>query len=254
MNILLLTDFSANAQNAAEYAFQLFRSIPCTFHFLHITPVRGKREQQSLPPEIQSKFESLLKWANSQRSNGEHEFTISYRTDFFIEAVRELATEKDIDLILMGTRGSSRNNNLLVGKNAEDVMRKVKYSVLAVSRNAVCHPHQQLLLPTDYKVRCTLQMLKVLSQLSVLSESKVQVLELLSSDPPSPEQLENRRFLLESCNCRISDPKKISPTLPSSGNIMVMIAKNLGLWGRFFRGPLNNTNALTSGSPLLVLH
>ena len=253
MNILLLTDFSVNARNAAEYAFQLFRSIPCTFHFLHVTPVKGKREDLSLPPEIQSKFDFLLDWANRQKLNSNHEFTVSYRCHYFIEAVRELAKEKKIDLILMGTRGSSNSKDLFVGKNAEDVMRKVKYPVLAVSENAVYHPRQQMLLPTDYKVRCTLQMLKVLSQLSQLSQSKVQVLELLSSGPPTFEQLENRKFLLESCDFQLSDLNKVTPTLSSENKIMVMVAKNLGLWRSVFRSN-RNSSTLTAQSPLLVLH
>lgn len=261
MNILLLTDFSVNARNAATYALQLFKDIPCTFHFLHVTPVRVQRYQPSWPPEIQSKFKELLQWTELQKVNADHHFTTSYRTDFFIEAVREIALEKEIDLILMGTRGTSRSKDLLVGRNTADVMRKVKCPMLAVSANAVYHPKQQMLFPTDYKVKCTPSMLKVLQKLSQLSGSKVQVLELLRAKPPSADQLENRRFLLESCDCELSQEKGIDaetgglvPNQFPGNSMLVMVAKNLSFWRAFFKPPQAEMPSLSTQLPFLVLH
>lgn len=261
MNILLLTDFSENSRNAATYALQLFKDIPCAFHFLHVTPVRVQRNKSSLPPEIQRKFMELLEWTEKQKTNADHDFTISYRTDFFIEAVREIALRKKIDLVLMGTMGTNKSKDLLVGRNTADVMRKVKYPMLAVSGNAVYHPRQQILFPTDYKVKCTLSMLKVLRQLSQLSGSKVQVLELLKAQPLSAEQLENKKFLLESCDCELSQDREVGaqvgnliPDQTQSNKMLVMVAKNLAFWGAIFKTGRTQMHSFSADHPLLVLH
>lgn len=259
MNILLLTDFSENARNAVTYALQLFKDIPCSFHFLHITPVRGQRSAESIPPEIQNKFLGLLQWVESQKTNINHEFTITYRTNFLIEAVRETAHQKNIDLILMGTKGTSRSKDVLVGRNTVDVMRKVKFPMLAISGNAVYHPDQQILFPTDYNVKCTLSMLRVLRKLSDLSGSRVQVLELLHTQSISPDQLENKKFLLENCNGQVSRGREEgvrgnTPKQQTSSNILVMVAKNLTFWGNFFKSPKKRMNSFFSDHPLLVLH
>lgn len=258
MNILLLTDFSGSARNAATYGLQLFKDIPCNFHFLHVTPVRVQRNESSLPPEIQNKFTELMQWVERQRTNVDHHFTISYRTDFFIEAVREVAHENEIDLILMGTRGTSRSKDLLVGRNTADVMSKVKYPMMAISGNAVYQPDQQILFPTDYQVKCTLSMLRVLRKLSELSGSRVQVLELLTK-PLSPDQLENKKFLLEFCNCQVSQggevgDKSDAPKQVTGRNMLVMVAKNLSFWGTFFKSAKTQMNSFSPDHPLLVLH
>lgn len=67
MNILLPTDFSENSRNAAVYALQFFEGVPCSFHFLHVSPIsRDKMSNghQVMPKGIKKKFDKLMEFVN----------------------------------------------------------------------------------------------------------------------------------------------------------------------------------------------
>src|SRR5690606_13440946 len=140
MNILLPTDFSENSKNAVAYALEFFRNTPCTFHLLHVSPPHLETLSQghhAIPREIREKFDDLLDWVNDKKVNPHHYFSICFKVRYFIEAIREKVAEKNIDLILMGTKGASNQKEIILGKNTSDVVMKVKCPTLAISENAV---------------------------------------------------------------------------------------------------------------------
>lgn len=257
MNVLLLTDFSTDAKQAAAYAMRLFEDFSVTFHFLHITPVRVQRSTDALPPEIEKKFEELLQWAHGYRRNPNHKLTTSYRVNYFIEAVRDLGWEEDIDLIVMGTKGTVRSKEHTVGPNTSDVMRKVNIPLLIVSPDTPCELPKRMLFPTDYSVKCTPPVLKSLEAMASANQSRVLVLESLKNPVLTDDQQGQRKFLEKEYNCEFSPLSalpKVEPPLGIPGDVLVVMARNLRLWGKFFRTRQLPENLHFSGLPLLVLH
>lgn len=268
MNILLPTDFSENSLNAAAYSLQLFKDIPCHFHLLHVLTIPSMTAGVSdtvLPEDIQVKFEKLLSQLNLVKRNPEHYFHTSYKINFLIEAVRQQVLEKNIDLILMGTKGATNKKGSIVGRNTSDVMMKVKCPVMAISENAVFKGHKEILFPTDYKIHYSEKMLKTLLILTNLSKASVKILELFNSEvEPSEEQLTNKFFLQNSFvnnkpefqtyySAKNSDA---SPIFQSNLNaeMIVMAAKNLNLCQKLLRDNPQNQIPFINQLPLLVLH
>lgn len=266
MNILLPTDFSENSRKAAAYALQFFREIPCKFHLLHVLPYSPEKLQTSTTDPsvgINENFDKLLTWLNAKKHNAEHNFSIYFRTDYLIEAVRELVTEKQIDLILMSTRGDSGGGSV-IGKNTLDVMTKVKCPVLAVSEEAEFHEYREILFPTDYKIRYNSKMLETLLNFTSLSKATVKILELFTSDKePSEEQIANRNFLQSSFSpkvpllqtCYIMKDSSSATIFGETNEVdmIVMAAKNLSICQKLLKqkqNPIPFMNKL----PLLVLH
>lgn len=268
MNILLPTDFSENARNAAVYALQLFREVPAHFHFLHIIPFPA--EQMGMAPvgmsmETQDKFGELVNWLQGIRQNKEHSFHVSYKVNYFIEAIRQEVTEKNINLILMGTRGATNKRSTIIGKHTADVMMKVKCPALAVSENAVYKDHKEVLFPTDYKIHYSPKMLETLLNLTHLSKASVNILELFNSDTePSEEQLANKIFLQNSLSPGIPKfqtyyslkQKNNNLVFTSNENVdmIVMAAKNLNLCQKLLRNHSDTQIPFIKQLPLLVLH
>ena len=92
MNILLPTDFSENAKNAAVYALKFFEKTPCTFHLLHALPVslgKNNLDGMPMPAEFYTNFDRFLSLLKSQKVNPQHEFKFVFKADYLIEAVRE---------------------------------------------------------------------------------------------------------------------------------------------------------------------
>lgn len=268
MNILLPTDFSENSRNAAAYALQFFKDTPCNFHLLHVIPVPADQMVSgyvNMSPAVKENFDKMLKWLESLTTNPEHTFHICFKVDYLLDAVRAKVQEKNIDLILMGTKGKSNNKGVVVGKNTSDVMMKVKCPVLAISENAVFKEHKEILFPTDYKIHYGSNMLQTLLNISSLSKADVKILEIFNTDKePTLEQVENRHFLQNAFSPRVpvlqtfyssieKNPKKI---FVSNRNVdmIVLAAKNLNLCQRFLQNDDDENIPFINQLPLLVLH
>lgn len=267
-NILLPTDFSPNSRNAAGYALQFFRDTPCTFHLLHIIPVPTgnlRSTYLSIPPGVQKKFDELLNWLNSIKTNPQHNFTIVYKAGYLIEAVRAQVVEKNIDLILMGTKGATNQSGTVVGKNTSDVMMKVKCPILAISENATYKSPEKILFPTDYKIPYETKMLKTLFQVVKNPQVSVKVLELFTKDfEPTQEQKANKQ-LLQSFFAPNSPTLQTYYSTTNEGteeifdgknksDMIVMAAKNLNICQKLLRNYQSNQIPFIRQLPLLVLH
>jgi nucleotide-binding universal stress UspA family protein len=267
MNILLPTDFSANSRNAAKYALEFFKDTPCNFFLLHVITVPADKlvtGYMSMSPAVKDRFEELLSWLNSMKTNPEHTFQTCFKADYLIDAVREKVQEKKIDLILMGTKGKSNKQGVVIGKNTSDVMMKVRCPVLAISENATFKEHKEILFPTDYKIHYGSKMLRTLLNLTSLSKANVKILEIFNTEKePSKEQVENREFLQDSFSPRIPvlqtyySSKEKNPVKIFIANrnvdMIVLAAKNLNLCQKFLHNDRNDIPFINQ-LPLLVLH
>lgn len=268
MNILLPTDFSENSRNAAAYALQFFRDIPCNFHLLHVLTIPSMAVGVSnsvIPDDVQKKFEELLSQLHVLKGNPEHNFHISFKVNYLIEAVRQQIAEKNIDLILMGTKGATNKKGPIIGKNTSDVMMKVKCPVMAISENAIFKAHKEILFPTDYKIHYSEKMLNTLLILTNLSKASVKILELFNSEiEPSEEQLTNKNFLENSFvsnkplvqtyySAKNSDTDLFFQSNPNV-DMIVMAAKNLNLCQKLLKNNSQNQIPFINHLPLLVLH
>ncbi len=268
MNILLPTDFSDNSRNAAAYALQFFKDTPCDFHLLHVVPIPSPdlvTGNMRMSPIVKKHFDKLLTWLESIKTNPGHHFHICFKADYLIDAVRAKVHEKKIDLILMGTKGKTNNEGVVIGKNTSDVMMKVKCPVLAISENAVFKQHKQILFPTDYNIKYGSKMLRTLLNLASLSKANVRILEIFNTEKePSEEQIINREFLQSSFSPRIPvlqtyysskepNPKKIFMA-NRNVDMIVLAAKNLNLCQRFLQNEEDKNIPFINQLPLLVLH
>ena len=61
-----------------------------------------------------------------------HKFFTLTDNGSFIESIRKNVNEKQIDCIVMGTKGASELEKIILGSNTADVITKVKCNVLAI--------------------------------------------------------------------------------------------------------------------------
>ena len=268
MNILLPTDFSENSKNAVAYALEFFRDTPCTFHLLHVSPPHLETLNHghlTMPDDIKKKFDNILTWVDRKKVNPNHHFSICYKVRYFIEAIREKVSEKNIDLILMGTKGASNQKEIILGKNTSDVVMKVKCPTLAISENAVFQPHKEILFPTDYKIRYSAKMLESLKNITRLSNTSIKILELFSTEnEPNIDQISNRDSLKNSLipdipetqtfyTVKDPDPKQLFRN-NRNVDMIVMAAKNLNLCQKLLKDHNNHQIPFIRKLPLLILH
>lgn len=145
--ILVPTDFSEQANNALTVACEIARKSNAEIHLLHVLDVPSGNSfgfNTMGEPNISSSMDQVyilqLREVNSRRMA---EIAEKYSGDGFsitpeiqlgnvFGTIHGLVEEHNIDLIVMGTKGSSGIEEFFVGSNTEKVVRRSTCPVLSV--------------------------------------------------------------------------------------------------------------------------
>ena len=134
-NILYTSDFSPAAKAAAPYAAELATRYGAKLYALYVRPLAVNPAPS---PESWELIQEAIKDAEAEdRRRLKEEFAgleveILMKEGFFWSNLNAVIESKNIDFIVMGTRGLSGPAKLLMGSTAEQVFREVTCPVLAV--------------------------------------------------------------------------------------------------------------------------
>lgn len=156
-NILVPTDFSEVANNAVKYATDLAQKCEAKVHIFHAKqvpiadPVFPAEAYQMFVDEIaKSEKEGFEKLKQQLGDVHGVELTFHSTTGFVADEVNAYATEHQIDLIVMGTKGASGIAEVLIGTNAASVIGKSEVPVLVIPPNYHYKPIHHIIYATDY--------------------------------------------------------------------------------------------------------
>jgi nucleotide-binding universal stress UspA family protein len=140
--ILVPIDFSPNADAVIEWAAHLAEehgSRIVLLHAYHLPVDFQQLEGAYLPPDFWTQVkadaaENLDRAAAPLRTRGLSVETV-VREGYPATAIEEEARERNVDLVVIGTRGHSGLKHLLLGSVAERVVQKAPCPVLAVKKH-----------------------------------------------------------------------------------------------------------------------
>ena len=147
--VLLPTDFSRGAANAAKRAVRLPFDKGARLHLVHILPADvPERFQARMEKQAGMMLETfrrqVSKEARQQGLKGLEVTAIVRQGEPFVEIIRASRT-LEADLIVLGRHGRRPLRDMFIGTTAERVIRKGEVPVLIVSGRAF-HPYQRPLL------------------------------------------------------------------------------------------------------------
>ncbi len=137
--ILVPTDFSDCANNASNIALELAQKMSAEIHFLHFTsiPVNwiNLSDQKKMYPDVTDRIDKcqdlLEKKVEECKQKGiEASFYMGYNESY--ENIIDHIEAKNIDIIVMGTHGTSGMKGILLGSNAQKVVRLSPVPLLVV--------------------------------------------------------------------------------------------------------------------------
>src|SRR5690606_1992138 len=192
-NILLPTDFSNNAWNAIDYALKLFKDDECLFYLLHsysppLVPPTTAGVTTAATTEIlldsarkasEDGLNDVLKKISQTNKNVKHQYKILSEYDFFVGAVKTVVEDYRIDLIVMGTKGSSGLKEVIIGSNTAGVIGNVKSPILAIPENAVYGPIKEIAFATDYDYYCEKDEISPLVDIANKTGASIKILHAL---------------------------------------------------------------------------
>lgn len=212
--IVLPTDFSDNAWNAISYAVQLFSDEPCEFTFLHTYvpafyrvdyaiggPAYSGIDDAMIQATI-SGLETTVERVKKEFPNPKHTYHEHYAFNLLTDEVKELCESKEIDLIVMGTKGATGAEKILFGSNAVFMMRKVSTPMIVVPGNYTYKTPKKVLFPNDFMKVPEKTELSPLIALLLQFKAKLHVVHVEEDRDLSEAQLHNKQRLYERlCDC-----------------------------------------------------
>ena len=277
-NILLPTDFSENSWNAIKYAIHFFEDLNCNFYLLHVNRVidlavndiplflNEETINNLYNKPAKKKLNTLLKRIIELGLNQKnHKFYKITDYNIFIEAIRKHVYEKKIDCIVVGTKGASGFEKIILGTNTADIITKVKCNTLAIPENAEFVTPKEIAFPTDFSLSENLQVLQPISDIIDRFGSSLRIIHItknkvdLNSDQKKNKELLEDYFNHQEHSFHYLTNNKVENAIQCfvesrAVNMICMVAKNLNYFQQILFHSKVEEISYHTDVPFLVLH
>ncbi|MCL8007281.1 universal stress protein [Gelidibacter japonicus] len=230
ISVLLPTDFSENSMNAITYALEFFKHQKTEFFVMHAyqndvydhEKLVSREDFDEVLEEVrnqsQTNLDNLLQTVKKISPNPKFTFHTISSYNPLVEEANLIAKAKNIDLIVMGTKGKSNEHHIVFGSQTFQVLKYVRCPVLAIPSNYTNAQPKHILFPTDYLIPYKRRELKLLCDLTASYKSVIDVVYVSKSDKLSMRQEDNREFLKETIcktevNFHIVKSKNVAETI-----------------------------------------
>lgn len=209
-NILLLTDFSNNAWNAIFAALKMHEHMVCNFWLLNtyepsFANILGAKSKErlgviydSLAKNSSIELDKILQYLEINHTNKNHTFEKRSVSNDIVNAVKEICNEKDIDLIVMGTKGATGAKEIFMGSNTVELIKMIdNCPIFAVPSKHDFKDLSKILLPTEFTRSYTKHELNPLIELATSWKSEILIIHIAQEFLLNEEQLANKKVLIK---------------------------------------------------------
>lgn len=276
--ILLPTDFSENASKAITYALELYKDQKCLFYLLNVFHIKATNIESLMAMEPGSElFEATKKksemglhqllntFAFGDNGNPNHSFQVISVFSEPLKAIKSVVEEKDIELIVMGTRGQTNEKRKFYGSVATQVMDKINNCpIIVVPQLAKKQLPKEIVFPTGFKNPIKKNRLSYLIEIAKICNASIKILHVSEDGLLDEKQTTNKILLdeyFEEVNhsfhflSNLSVPSAIHCFVESRESDMVaFINKKYSFFESVLNQPLVKGIAYHSKVPILVIH
>lgn len=268
MNVLILTDFSHVATNAAKYGIHLFKDVPANFYLFNFDKFESGEDAIINSTDSQTKaVENLyrhFKELQSYSTNEEHNFKAVFSEDNLVNATRKFVAEKRIDLIVMGAAGKDSIKNTILGNHTYEIIRKIKCNLLAVPEECSYKLPGNLILPIDYSASFDNDLFKFFEHPGIANKAAITVMEiadnsLVQSHHQNPRELvfdylNNKNVKFVEIDEKYIHNRRLLQDVQKKYDMIVILGKNLNICERFLDVKCGVCAEVKNILPILVLH
>ncbi|WP_299222563.1 universal stress protein [uncultured Aquimarina sp.] len=203
--ILIATDFSKNAQNAINYAINLYKHDTCEFYILNAYNIKAFTMELTAIRDIEeSKQKSITGLSNildrlSVTNNSKnHEYHMVSEYGSLIEIMKEIIDKRDIYIIIMGTKGDTDSRTQIYGSQTVLAMERIRNCpVLAIPGKAVFKEIKQIVFPTGYITPYKKREFQYLIDIAKNTSAAIRILHVMDKDKQLNEAQLNNQLLLK---------------------------------------------------------
>jgi nucleotide-binding universal stress UspA family protein len=277
-NILLPTDFSKNSWHAILYALELYKKEYCDFYILNVFTANsnildslinmapGSDLYENAKLNSENGLAKILDMiAFREEKNSKHKFIPVSTYNNPLAAIKNIVEYKDIELIIMGTKGKTGSRKVSYGSNAIDVMEKARNCpVIVVPEKAKHTLPIEIVFPTSYKTHFKKRELNYMVEIAKTCKSSIRVLHVFEENKLDNKQIENKKLLEDIIKdvdysfhvlSSMYIPSAINCFVESRDSDMVaFINKKHAFFSSMLTQPLVKEISYYSKVPILVMH
>lgn len=210
--ILIPTDFSPNAKNAINYALELFKYEISEFFIMHayqdeiyvddalLTQKTLDEVTKIIGDKSKTQLKDIIKSIKKISPNPRHIYNYISSNSTLIDETDKIVNEKNIDIIVMGTRGETNDRKLTFGSHTLQVLKFAQCPVLAIPENYSYTPPKHILFPTNYVIPYKRRELKLLCEMAKPYRAEIDIIYFSVSSKLSKRQEDNKTFVNEELN------------------------------------------------------
>ncbi|MBO3098945.1 universal stress protein [Gelidibacter pelagius] len=203
-NILIPTDFSANAWSAVVYALNLYAEQDCTFYFLNSISLAHADSRsyitakylETLTETSKNELNALKDRAAQLNSNAKHKFEVISTSEEITLAIKRAVKINNIDLVVTGTKGVTGVNRYFLGSNTVKIIQSLKSCPMIAIPNAYeFKVPKHIAFPTDFTRVYEAKELQALLNFADLHRAHIYVLHINLQSELNERQEANMRDL-----------------------------------------------------------
>ncbi|WGH75209.1 universal stress protein [Tenacibaculum tangerinum] len=271
-NILIPYNFSGAAINALNYTKQLFKEVEVNICLLNVyvsqpSEMLSDEENEKWFNEMDNEIEEELKYLidvlKREGANFNYDYVVA--SNSLTKAVKNTVREKNIDVIIAGTKGAKGLAETFIGTNAMKIINTInECPILVVPMHYKYKPLHQIVFSTNFKRKFTIKELQFLINLCVLKKCMLEVVSLSEENFLSENQQRNKvklRELLQELNVVYEKLDwKDSETITleehieeTESELLVLINHKHNFFNRLLDENVLKKSAFHSKIPILIL-
>ena len=147
-NVLFATDFSPASNSALPYALSMVRRYEANLFVVHVRPTDAEiffaspESWPAIADEENSWLQARVNEVEKQVKETPH--TVLTPQGNVEDALADVIRERDIDLLVLGSRGRTGVGKLLLGSVAEEIFRHTVCPVLSIGPNISQKPDREM--------------------------------------------------------------------------------------------------------------
>lgn len=254
--ILVTTDFSKNSESAIYYAIDLAKLFKAEVEILNsfvtvpaigIDGGPGVMNETVMESGIENNEKRLDDLIAGLDKDHVKEISISRHVASGdpVIAICQRIEDANIDLVIMGTQGESRFEEMLFGSTTVDVMKQANCPVLAIPPDSKFYGIKKIVYATDLE-ELDIEVIKHLCEFAEVFDAEVIVFHTFLEDNMTAQEDADEFNLLLKQNVQYAKLKKESITYSNTydailevikkdlANMVVMREKKRGIFSRLF--------------------
>lgn len=206
--ILITTDFSDRSWNSLVYAMELFNGISCEFTILNTYDVQTTQLVTTLSSQrighmydsVKIASKEMLKMVmddiHNANPDSKHTFKTISKSGPLLKILEEFVSKKQVDFIVMSTKGEVGAKDIFLGSYARKVLRKsLGAPLLFIPEDAYFEGISNIAFATDFSRIYYPSEIKPILTMAKINEARIRMIHVYDEPKLNPVQEYNSKSL-----------------------------------------------------------